>query len=50
MCAYPFKAGEVTISSNFIETEKVEQNERTEEFVSNERTTETLKKIPKKMR
>ena len=34
----PSRPGEVIVSPNFIETEKVKQNEKTEENVSNERT------------
>ena len=36
----PSRLGWVNVSPNFIETEKVKQNEKTEEFVSIERTRE----------
>ena len=40
----PSRAGKVTLSPNFTEGEKVKQNEKTEGFVSNERTRKKHKK------
>ena len=41
----PSRRGYITVSPNFIETKKVKQNEKTEEFASIKRTRE---KMPKK--
>ena len=38
---YLFKTTKVTVSPNFIETERVKQNEKTQEFFSIDRTRET---------
>ena len=41
----PLRTDQETFSPHFIETEKVKQNEKTEEFVSNE----TIRKTPEKI-
>lgn len=43
----PSRLGSVNASPNFIETEKIKQDEKIEDYVSNERTTTTTKTLKK---
>ena len=44
---HPFETRQVTVSTNVTETEKDKQNEKTKEFVINEREKKILKKTNK---